>query len=47
MKEYREISYDAMGAHVAIVFTRYMMLSVAQRENEDDREKKETRIAEP
>ena len=31
------ISYDAMGAHVAIVFARYMMLSVAQRENEDDK----------
>ena len=37
VKEYRGISYDAMNAHVAIVFARYMMLSVAQRENEDDR----------
>ena len=37
VKEYRGISYDAMDAHVAIVFSRYMMLSVAQRENEDDR----------
>ena len=37
VKEYRGISYDAMNAHVAIVFSRYMMLSVAQRENEDDR----------
>lgn len=37
VKEYRGISYDAMGAHVAIVFTRYMMLSAAQRENEDDK----------
>lgn len=37
VKEYRGISYDAMGAHVAIVFSRYMMLSVAQRENEDDK----------
>ena len=37
VKEYRGISYDAMIAHVAIVFSRYMMLSVAQRENEDDR----------
>ena len=36
-KEYKGISYDAMNAHVAIVFSRYMMLSVAQRENEDDR----------
>ena len=32
VKEYRGISYDAMNAHVAIVFSRYMMLSVAQRE---------------
>ena len=37
VKEYRGISYEAMNAHVAIVFVRYMMLSVAQRENEDDR----------
>ena len=37
VKEYRGISYDAMDAHVAIVFSRYMMLSVAQRENGDDR----------
>lgn len=37
VKEYRGTSYDAMNAHVAIVFSRYMMLSVAQRENEDDR----------
>ena len=33
----RGISYDTMNAHVAIVFSRYMMLSVAQRENEDDK----------
>ena len=37
VKEYRGISYDAMNAHVAIVFSRYMMQSVAQRENEDDK----------
>ena len=37
VKEYRGISYDGINAHVAIVFSRYMMLSVAQRENEDDR----------
>ena len=37
VKEYRGISYDAMNAHVAIAFSRYMMLSVAQRENEDDK----------
>lgn len=28
-----------MDAHVAIVFSRYMMLSVAQHENEDDKTK--------
>ena len=27
-KECRSISYDAMTAHTAVVFTRYMMLSV-------------------
>ena len=37
VKEYRGTSYDAMNAHVAIVFSRYMMLSVARRENEDDK----------
>lgn len=37
VKEYRGISYDAMNAHVSIVFSRYMMLSVAQRENTDDK----------
>ena len=37
VKECRSLSYDALTAHVSIVFTRYMMLSVAQRKNEDDR----------
>ena len=37
VKEYRGISYDAMNAHVAIVFSRYMMLSVPRRENGDDK----------
>ena len=37
VKEYRRISYDAMCAHTAIVFARYMMLSVARHENEDDK----------
>ena len=37
MKECRSLSYDALTAHVAIVFTRYMMLSVAQRRNEDEK----------
>ena len=37
VKECRSISYDALNAHVAIVFTRYMLLSVAKRRNEDDK----------
>lgn len=37
VKECRSISYDALNAHVAIIFTRYMMLSVAQRRNTDDK----------
>lgn len=37
VKECRSISYDAVNAHVAIIFTRYMMLSVAQRRNEDEK----------
>ena len=37
VKEYRGISYGTMSAHVAIIFTHYMMLSMAQRENEDDK----------
>ena len=37
VKECRSLSYDALTAHVAIVFTRYMMLSVAQRKNEADK----------
>lgn len=28
-------SYDALTAHVAIVFTRYMLLAMEQRQNED------------
>ena len=36
-KECRSISYDAMTAHTAIVFTRYMMLSVENRESNDTR----------
>lgn len=36
-KESRSLSYDAMTAHVAIVFTRYMMLAVEQRESVDAR----------
>ena len=37
VKECRSLSYDALTAHVSIVFTRYMMLSVAQRKNEDEK----------
>lgn len=37
VKECRSLSYDALTAHVSLVFTRYMMLSVAQRKNEDDK----------
>ncbi len=37
VKECRSLSYNALTAHVSIVFTRYMMLSVAQRRNEDDK----------
>ena len=29
--------YDALTAHVAIVFTRYMLLAMEQRQNEDQR----------
>ncbi len=36
-KECRSLSYDAMSAHVVIVFARYMMLSVKNRESEDPR----------
>ncbi len=31
------LSYDAMTAHTAVVFTRYMMLSLESRESNDDR----------
>ena len=34
-KEVHGLSYDALNAHIAIVFTRYMMLSVTARQNED------------
>lgn len=36
-KECNSISYDAMTAHVAIVFTRYMMLAVENRQETDTR----------
>ena len=31
------LSYDAMTAHTAVVFTRYMMLSLESRESKDER----------
>lgn len=36
-KECNSLSYDAMTAHAAVVFTRYMMLSVENRELQDER----------
>lgn len=36
-KECRSLSYDAMTAHIAVVFTRYMMLSVEHRITNDER----------
>ena len=37
VKECRSLSYDALTAHVSIVFAPYMMLSVTQRCNTDDK----------
>lgn len=37
IKECRSISYDTLTAHTSIVFARYMMLSVARRQNTDDK----------
>lgn len=36
-KECRALSYDAMTAHTAVIFTRYMMLSLESRESNDER----------
>ena len=36
-RECNSLSYDAMTAHTAVVFTRYMMLSLESRESNDDR----------
>ena len=36
-RECRSTSYDAVTAHTAIVFTRYMMLSLENRESNDPR----------
>lgn len=35
--ECHNLSYDALTAHVAIVFTRYLMIAMEQRRCEDDR----------
>lgn len=35
--ECHSLSYDALTAHVAIVFARYMMLALEQRKDEDER----------
>ena len=35
--ECHSLSYDVLTAHVAIVFTRYLMIAMEQRRNEDDR----------
>ena len=37
LSECHSLSYDALTAHVAIVFVRYMLLSVAKRTDEDQR----------
>lgn len=36
-RECNSLSYDAMTAHTAVVFTLYMMLSLESRESNDDR----------
>ena len=36
-RECNALSYDAMAAHTAVVFTRYMMLSLESRESNDTR----------
>ena len=35
--EYHGLSYDALTAHAALVFTGYMLMSVAKRDDEDGR----------
>ena len=37
ISECHSLSYDALTAHVAIVFTRYLMIAMEQRRGEDDR----------
>lgn len=35
--ECHSLSYDALTVHVAIVFTKYTLLAIEQRQNEDQR----------
>ena len=37
LTECHNLSYDALTAHVAVVFTRYMLLSLERRKDQDDR----------
>ena len=37
ISECHSLTYDALTAHVAIVFTRYLMIAMEQRRNEDHR----------
>lgn len=37
ISECHSLSYDALTAHTAIVFTRYLMIAMEQRRGEDDR----------
>ena len=37
ISECHSLTYDALTAHVAIVFTRYLMIAMEQRRNEDNR----------
>ena len=37
ISECHSLSYDALTAHVAIVFTRYLMIAIEQRRTEDNR----------
>lgn len=37
ISECHSLSYDALTAHVAIVFARYLMIAMEQRRNEDNR----------
>lgn len=40
-KEFQGLSYDSIIAHTAIVMTRYMMLAVENRNNQDSRTMRE------